>query len=184
MSDPDKTTPQGSLRRVTLIASAAAATIVAVLLGAIVAFQGSDNVLSPEQVAQRLAADASSNPSSDADDHPSGDDLSPSPAATPSADGTPLPGGGTAAGTPFVMDTVAATITLTCDGLRITAATWVIKPDYRLDDRAQTADYIRLKIESDVHDDVLVKAMCPQKISVTTEVDDHGGGSGGGKGKG
>jgi hypothetical protein len=181
MSDPDKTAPQGSLRRVTLIASAAAAAIVAVLLGAIVAFQGSDNVLSPQDVAQRLAADSSSSP----DDNPANDDRSPSPAAAPSTDpsAAALPGGGTAAGTPFVMDTVAATITLTCDGLRITAATWVIKPDYRLDDRSQTADYVLLKIESDVHDDVLVKAMCPQKISVTTEVDDHGGSGGGGKGK-
>lgn len=192
MSDTDKTIPLGSppgpapsaggpgLRRVTVLASAAAA-LVAVLLGAIVAFQSSDNVLSPTEVAQRLAADASSSP----DDHPSGDDLSPSPNGTSSMDPSamPLPGGGVAGGTPSVIDTVAATITLTCDGAKVTSATWSIKPGYRLDDRTQTSEYLRLRIESDVHDDVVVQAVCPAQVTVSAQTDDHGDGNGGG-GKG
>ena len=82
MSDPDKTIPESpdtgsnptggpGLRRTTVVASVAAAAIVAVLLGAIVAFQSSDNVLSPDEVAQRLAADASSAPDDPASAEPS-----------------------------------------------------------------------------------------------------------------
>lgn len=199
MSDSDNTIPQSQpspaggsnssgpgLRRVTVLASVAGAAIVAVLLGAIVAVQSSDNVLSPQDVAQRLAADASASPG----DRP-GDDLSPSaePSASAStgASAQPQPGGA-----PSVIDTVAATVALTCDGSRITKATWSIKPGYRLDERTQTSTRLRLWIESDVHEDVTLIAVCPAKVTVTAEPDDHGGDDGddgddhggGGKGRG
>ena len=82
-----------------------------------------------------------------------------------------------------MIDTVAATITLTCDGPGITHATWSIKPGYRLDERSQTSTRLRLWIESDVHDDVTLIATCPATVTVSAEPDDHGGGDGGG-GKG
>lgn len=182
MSDPDKTVSQsptpgspstpaeprsGGLRRITLFASIATAAVVAMVLGAIVAFQSSDNVLTPQDVAQALAAE----PSSSADDNP-GDDLSLSPSGSASAQP------GAAAGTPTVIDTVAATITISCDGTRITNATWSIKPGYRLDERWQNETSVSLRIESDKHDDLLVKAVCPAKLTVTAEPDDHRGGSG------
>lgn len=182
MTDPDKTeheitvpisTPGGSgpgLRRVALLASAGAAAIVAMLLGAIVAFQSSDNVLSPSEVAQRLA-DASAAPD---------DSASPDDSAAPSAQASASSAPGSVTGTPAVLDTVAATITLSCDGTRLVQATWSIKPGYRLDERSQTSARLRLWIESDVHEDVTVIAVCPGSVQVTAEPDDHGGGDGGG----
>lgn len=166
MTDPDKTIPvttgRSPVRRITVVASLAAAAVIAVLLGVIVAFQSTDNVLSPSDVEQRLAADSSS---------------AAAPSAAPSSTESSVPG----RGTPSVLDTVAATITLTCDGDRIQHASWSIKPGYRLDERVQLASQLALKIESDQHDDVLVKAVCPAKVQVTAEPDDHGGG---GKGHG
>ena len=164
-------------RRLAVVASLAAAAVIAVLLGVIVAFQSSSNVLSPSEVAQRLAADASTAPD---DDSPSSDDdASPSPDDSTAPDGSATPGA-SGGGAPSVLDTVAATVTVTCDGTRIAQASWSIKPDYRLDDRSQTATALNLKIESDVHDDVVLEVGCPATVQVIAQPDDHGGGNGGG----
>jgi hypothetical protein len=168
-------------RRLAVVASLAAAAVIAVLLGGVVAFQSSANVLSPSEVAQRLAAEAPASP---------GD--SPSPGAAPSAGASADPSSEASPqtpslapgdGAPSIMDTIAATLTITCDGSRIAHATWSIKPSYRLSGHSQTATVLTLSIESDVHDDVTLKVTCPALVQTVAPPDDHGGGGDGGGGE-
>lgn len=142
-------------RRLNLTVAVVAATVIAVLVTVILTLRGNDSVLSPEQVAAQLAGSGSST----------------GPAASPAVRGQSTPADQQDPAVQL-LDTVAATLAVTCDGTRIVRFGWTIKPGYRLDERDSTSTSEYLWIESDIHDDVSLKVTCSSDPLVDVWVED------------
>jgi hypothetical protein len=162
-----------TMKRVSLVATAAALSVLAVLLGVVLTNRGSSaNILTADEVQRQLAgADPSSS------------------VAFPGVDPSSTASAGNLRRT--VLNGKSVSVVAFCDGATPGAATWSPMPGYRIDDatRGSGSTVVTLWVESDVANDVTATITCDgdgtAAILEQDQADDHGGGDNhGGSGNG